>query len=114
MREDSSGDLCIPVPAFPYTEMAIAPSRRIGYAQDMIKNTRLDPRNVEIVDTAVARILRSKSGAERLEMAFEMYESVWDMLSNKLSTDHPEWTEDDVRAEVVKRLSHGYTTRQVA
>ncbi len=72
---------------------------------------RLDPRNVEIVDKDVARILRTKTGAERLRIAFGMYESARNMLTSMLTTDHPDWNEDEVRAEVNKRLSHGYTAR---
>jgi len=83
----------------PHDPASISPRRR----------RRLDPRNVEIVDKDVARILRTKTGAERLRIAFGMYESARKMLTSMLTTDHPDWNEDEVRAEVNKRLSHGYT-----
>jgi len=85
----------------PHDPASISPGRRY----------RLDPRNVEIVDKDVARILRTKTGAERLRIAFGMYESARNMLTSLLTTDHPDWNEDEVRAEVNKRLSHGYTAR---
>lgn len=75
----------------------------------MNERLRLDPRNVEIVDEDVARILRGKTGAERLRIAFGMYESARNMLTSMLTADHPGWTEEQVRTEVNKRLSHGYT-----
>ena len=84
----------------------------IGYHSTMSRNLHLDPKRVEIVDKDVARILRAKSGAQRLRIAFEMYESAWRMLTSMLSADHPEWNEEEVREEVVRRLSHGYTTRR--
>lgn len=77
--------------------------------QGMSRPFRLDPRSVEIVDADVARILRTKTGAERLRIAFGMYESARRMLTNMLSADHPDWSEDQVREEVGRRLSHGYT-----
>ena len=70
---------------------------------------RLDPRSVEIVDEDVARILRTKTGAERLRIAFSMYDSARRMLTSMLTADHPDWSEDQLREEVVRRLSHGYS-----
>lgn len=75
----------------------------------MRTSTRLDPRSVEIVDEDVARILRTKTGAERLRIAFGMYTSAHRMLTNLLKADHPDWSEQQVREEVGRRLSHGYT-----
>lgn len=77
----------------------------------MSRPLRLDPRSVEIVDEDVARILRTKTGAERLQIAFGMYMSARRMLTHMLTADHPDWTEDQVREEVGRRLSHGYSTR---
>jgi len=70
----------------------------------------LDPRRVEIVDVDVARILRTKTGAERLNIAFEMFDSTWSMLTSMLTADHPDWSEPEIRGEVIRRLSHGYTS----
>ena len=77
----------------------------------MSKPVRLDPRSVEIVNEEVARILRTKTGAERLKIAFGMYESARRMLTSMLTADHPDWSEEQVRKEVGRRLSHGYSTR---
>ena len=77
----------------------------------MSKPVRLDPRSVEIVDEEVARILRTKTGAERLQIAFGMYKSARRMLTSMLTADHPDWSEEQVREEVGRRLSHGYSTR---
>ena len=77
----------------------------------MSRQVRLDPRNVEIVDEDVARILRTKTGAERLRIAFGMWASARRMLKSMLTADHPDWSEEQVREEVGRRLSHGYTAR---
>ncbi len=70
---------------------------------------RLDPSSVEIVDEDVARILRTKTGAERLQIAFSMFDSARRMVISALSADHLEWSEEQVRKEVVRRFSHGYS-----
>lgn len=77
----------------------------------MNRTPRLDPSRIEIVDEEVARILRTKSGAERLEIAFEMYMSARRMLTSMLTVDHPDWNEEQIRQEVGRRLSHGYSAR---
>ncbi len=77
----------------------------------MRKHVRLDPRSVEIVDEDVARILRTKTGAERLRIAFGMYASTHRMLTNLLTADHPDWSREQIREEVGRRLSHGYSAR---
>lgn len=32
------------------------------------------------------------------------------MLTSMLRFENPDWTDEQVNAEVIKRLSHGYTT----
>ncbi len=63
------------------------------------------------MDAEVAQILRTKTGAERLQIAFGMWESARRMLTSMLSADHPEWSEDQVGQEVGRRLSHEYSAR---
>ena len=58
---------------------------------------------VEVMDDAMAEIMRRKTEAERLRMAFDMCESVRGMLLNLLRSEHPDWTEDEVRREAARR-----------
>ncbi len=58
------------------------------------------------MDDDMAEVLRAKSGAERLRIAFEMYESVRRMLTSMLTADHSDWSQDRIRREVSRRLSH--------
>jgi len=67
----------------------------------------IDPRQIEVMDDDMAVVLRAKSGADRLRIAFGMYSSARRMLLSHLSAEHPDWTEDEVRRETARRLSHG-------
>jgi len=64
-------------------------------------------RNIEIIDDKMAEVLRNKTPQERLAIAFNMWESAKKQIESHLITMHPEWTEKEIRREVIKRLSHG-------
>jgi hypothetical protein len=68
---------------------------------------RIDPSRIEVVDDEMARILRGKTGAERLAIASGMYESARRMLLSHLAAEHPDWSEEQVTREAARRLSHG-------
>jgi hypothetical protein len=65
----------------------------------------LDLQRLDIVDTEVARVLRAKSGMERLRLAHEAWELARERLTAFLSAEHPDWEQEAVRREVAKRLS---------
>ena len=67
----------------------------------------IDPDRIEVVDDAMAAILRGKTGAERLAMASAMFESARRMLLSHLAAEHPDWSEEQVKREAARRLSHG-------
>lgn len=69
--------------------------------------TRIDPRQIEVMDDDMAAVLRTKTGSERLRIAFGMYSSARRMLLSHLSAEHPDWSEDEIRREAARRLSHG-------
>ncbi len=68
---------------------------------------RLDAGQIEVVDDAMAEVLRQKTGAERLAIAFGLFSSARRTLINVLTDQHPDWTPDQVVAEAARRLSHG-------
>lgn len=68
---------------------------------------RLDRGQIEVVDDAIAQVLRLKSGPERLAMADKLFGFVRSMLLNRLRADHPDWDEKRIREETAHRLSHG-------
>ena len=71
------------------------------------KPLRLDRGQIEVVDDAVAEILRCKTPAERIRIGFDMWTSARNMLLAHLKTSHPEWNKERLEKEVAQRLSHG-------
>ena len=70
-------------------------------------STRLNLEHIEVMDDAMAEVLRAKSGAERLQIASGIYASARQMLTSFLREQHPEWQEPMLQREVARRLSHG-------
>ena len=52
------------------------------------------PKNIEVIDDAMAEVLRAKTGAQRLVIASGMYASARRMLIGYLKTQHPDWSGD--------------------
>lgn len=73
----------------------------------MENNLRLDKGQIEVVDDAMAEVLKRKTPAERIGIGFNIWISARDMLNTYLKKSHPEWNEEVIRREVVRRLSHG-------
>jgi Rv0078B-related antitoxin len=67
----------------------------------------IDPRRIEVMDDKVAEILRQKSPAARLAIAAGMWRSARHMIHATVSQQHPDWSEEQINREVVRRLSHG-------
>lgn len=59
----------------------------------------------EFVSDEMAAVLREKTGAERLEIAFGMIRSARTMLENSLRSQHPGWSEEQVQLEVSRRIA---------
>ncbi|MFI5378988.1 MAG: hypothetical protein ACHRHE_06815 [Tepidisphaerales bacterium] len=62
---------------------------------------------IEVIDNAMADIVRRKTGAERLAIASGMYASARRMLVSHLRSIHSDWTDREVQLEASRRLSHG-------
>jgi hypothetical protein len=58
----------------------------------------------ERLDPSVVRILRDKSGMERLRLAHEAWELARDRLAAFVRAAHPDWPTDRVEREVATRL----------
>jgi hypothetical protein len=68
---------------------------------------RLDAGQIEVVDDDVAEILRRKTAAERLEMAFAANRLMRQIIEGAIRTWHPDWPDDEVRREVARRMTRG-------
>ncbi len=68
---------------------------------------RLDFGQIEVLDEDVAAILRSKTEADRLTIAFGMWSFARQSVLNVLRSEHADWDENRLQKEVARRLSHG-------
>ncbi|MBH0181633.1 MAG: hypothetical protein HP490_08170 [Nitrospira sp.] len=68
---------------------------------------RLDDGQIEVMDSAMAEVLRCKTPAQRLHIGFALWTSAKRMLTTHLSAEHPDWASEQISQEVVRRLSHG-------
>lgn len=66
-----------------------------------------DPSRIEVIDDAVADVLRRKSPAEKLAMIFAANRTMRLRIEAALRTWHPEWSDDEVRREVARRMTRG-------
>lgn len=73
----------------------------------MRKRDKLDSKQIEAVDTLTAEILKKKTPAERLEIAFGLWRSTSKLLFFCVKSLHPDWDEKRIEREVVRRLSRG-------
>ncbi len=67
----------------------------------------VDSRNLEVVDDDMAEVFRSMTGAQRLKIANDLFESARRMISSHLTAEHPDWDEQRIQEETARRLSHG-------
>jgi hypothetical protein len=61
---------------------------------------------VEIVDEQMAAVLRQKTPAERLKIAFNLWEFTRSTLRRQLAATHPDWTHEEVCREAARRMLH--------
>ncbi|MEO6436263.1 MAG: hypothetical protein ABIP55_10970 [Tepidisphaeraceae bacterium] len=68
---------------------------------------RLDPGQIEVVDDAVAEVLRTKTPAQRVEMITAAHRTAKLMLAAAVKRKHPDWDARAVAREVARRLIGG-------
>jgi hypothetical protein len=62
---------------------------------------------IEVVDEAMAEVLRRKTPAQRIAIGFGLWQSARKTLLFQLATRNPDWNQLQVEREVARRLSHG-------
>jgi ABC-type transport system involved in cytochrome bd biosynthesis fused ATPase/permease subunit len=72
-----------------------------------MKTLRLDKGQIEVVDDKVAEILKTKSGMERLNMVWEAWTFFDKTVKAYLKNRHPEWTDEQIQKEIIRRVSLG-------
>ena len=68
---------------------------------------RLDDGQIEVVDDAVAEILRRKTIAERVAMVSEAHRTMRLLIEGHLRTYHGDWDDTRITAEVARRMLGG-------
>ena len=68
---------------------------------------RLDDGQIEVLDDAVAEVLRHKSPAERVAMIGAAHRTARHLLAAGIRQRQPDWDEEQVEAEVRRRLLGG-------
>jgi hypothetical protein len=68
---------------------------------------RLDKGQIEVIDDAMADVLRKKTPAERIGIGFAIWKSSVGMLKTHLKNIHPDWSDEEIGREVAKRVSNG-------
>lgn len=73
----------------------------------MANTLRLDKGQVEVLDDKVAEIIKMKSGPERLNMVWEAWTFFEKRIRLYLINIHPDWTQEQIQTEIVKRVAYG-------
>lgn len=63
--------------------------------------------NLEIIDDAVAEILRTKTVAERFAMIDQFWHLASQSIRARIVHEYPEWSRDKIQRELARRMSHG-------
>ena len=73
----------------------------------MPHNEAIDPRRIEILDDAVVEVLRRKTPAQRVAMAFDAERTMRQLLEAHLHSRYPDWDENQIAKEIARRRSLG-------
>ena len=68
---------------------------------------RLDSGQIEVVDSTVAMVLRKKTPDQRVAMIFDANHTMRLLIEGSLRTYHPNWDDEQIAREVVRRMTHG-------
>jgi hypothetical protein len=68
---------------------------------------RLDAGQIEVMDDAMANVLRAKSGSERLRIVDDLFRSARRLVAAGVRAQHPDWTQEQTDRETARRLSRG-------
>jgi len=68
---------------------------------------RLDAGQIEVVDDAVAEVLRQKTPAEKVAMIAAANRTMRLLLEGRIREQHPEWDAAIVQREISRRMTRG-------
>jgi hypothetical protein len=62
---------------------------------------------IEVVDDAMAEVLRRMTGGQRLKIVVGLCRTARNLVEANVRADHPEWNEERVRRAVAERIAGG-------
>jgi hypothetical protein len=62
------------------------------------------PLRIEVIDELHARFIRPMSGAQRLEMTWDMWDWARTLVRAGLAQAHPDWDEPRLERETARRM----------
>lgn len=65
--------------------------------------------HVEYMDRELVEMLHSKTTAEKIAMVGAAHRTMRLLVASGIRSKHPEWTEEEVLAEINRRIFHGAT-----
>ena len=68
---------------------------------------RLDGGQIEVLDEALADVLRRKTPAEKIQMIAAAHRTARQLIRAGVHHQHPDWDDARVGAEVLRRLTRG-------
>lgn len=69
----------------------------------------LDFSHIEVIDDVQAEIYRQMTPAQRVQIAVDANEMARLMLKAQIERMHPDWSEEQVRREVARRMLNATT-----
>ena len=67
----------------------------------------LNPGQIEVPDDEVVAVLRRMTPEERLAVANRMWVSARRAVESIVRAEHPDFSDEQVRREIVRRMLHG-------
>ena len=68
---------------------------------------RLDPGQIEVVDPAVARVLRAKTITQKVAMILDANKTMRKLIEGPLRARYPDWTDQQIQREIARRMLRG-------
>jgi len=68
------------------------------------------PRDIELLDDDYVKVLRGKTPTERIAMGLEANRFVRLRLEGHLRTVHPDWSDQQIAAEIARRMLMDWET----
>ena len=63
-----------------------------------------DPRRIELMDDAMAEVMRRKTPAERVAIILDANRTMRLLIEGPLRQRHPEYTDEQIRREIARRM----------